>query len=188
MPAGERSVYQGRFVLTDLTAGKAIELVGQFLRRAVEDGEDIEAREGMSLAALLAGIGFSNSGVAAVHALEYPLGSAVKTSHGRGNGLLLPYVMEFNRGADPVTFATVAALLGEEIDGMSEDEAAAAGVAAVERLKADIGIPARLRDVGVSEEQLDGFAEIASGLIRILRVNTREASREDLEGILRAAF
>jgi len=188
LPAGERSVYQGRFVLTDLTAGKAIELVGQFLRRAVEDGEDIEAREGMSLAALLAGIGFSNSGVAAVHALEYPLGSAVKTSHGRGNGLLLPYVMEFNRGADPITFATVAALLGEEIDGMSEDEAAAAGVAAVERLKADIGIPARLRDVGVSEEQLDGFAEIASGLIRILRVNTREASREDLEGILRAAF
>ena len=61
-------------------------------------------------------------------------------------------------------------------------------MAAVERLKADIGIPARLRDVGVSEEQLDGFAEIASGLIRILRVNTREASREDLEGILRAAF
>ena len=188
LPAGERSVYQGRFVLTDLTAGKAIELVGRFLRRAVEDGEDIEAREGMSLAALLAGLGFSNSGVAAVHALEYPLGSAVKTSHGRGNGLLLPYVMEFNRGADPITFAMVAAMLGEEIEGMSEDEAAAAGVVAVERLKAEIGIPARLRDVGVSEDQLSGFAEIASGLIRILRVNTREASREDLEGILRAAF
>jgi len=188
LPEGERSVYQGRFVLTDLTAGKAIELVALFLRRAVEDGADIEAREGMSLAALLAGIGFSNSGVAAVHALEYPLGSAVKTSHGRGNGLLLPYVMDFNRSADLETFALVAALMGEETEGMSEDEASAAGVAAVASLKADVGIPARLRDVGVTKEQLPGFAEIASGLVRILRVNTREASREDLESILRSAF
>jgi len=188
LPEGERSVYQGSFVLTDLTAGKAIELVGQHLRRAVEDGDDIEAREGMSLAALLAGIGFSNSGVAAVHALEYPLGSAVKTSHGRGNGLLLPHVMDFNREADPGTFAMVAELLGADTTGMTEDEAAAAGVAAVADLNADIGIPARLRDVGVTEEQLPGFAEIASGLVRILRVNTREASRDDLELILRDAF
>ena len=188
LPEGERSVYQGSFVLTDLTAGKAIELVGQHLRRAVEDGDDIEAREGMSLAALLAGIGFSNSGVAAVHALEYPLGSAVKTSHGRGNGLLLPHVMDFNREADPGTFAMVAELLGADTTGMTEDEAAAAGVAAVADLNADIGIPARLRDVGVTEEQLPGFAEIASGLVRILRVNPREASRDDLELILRDAF
>ena len=116
------------------------------------------------------------------------MGAQFGVHHGLANAILLPYVMEFNRGADPITFATVAAMLGEEIEGMSEDEAAAAGVAAVERLKAEIGIPARLRDVGVSEDQLPGFAEIASGLIRILRVNTREASREDLEGILRAAF
>lgn len=188
LPAGERSIYQGRFVMTDLTAGKAIELVGQYLRRAVADGDDIEAREGMALAATLAGIGFSNSGVAAVHALEYPLGSAVKTSHGRGNGLLLPYVMDFNRQADPDTFALVASLLDEDIEGMSPDEASAASVAAVERLKSDIGIPARLRDVNVSEEQLGGFAEIASGLERILRVNTRKTTREDLESILRAAW
>ena len=188
LPAGERSVYQGSFVLTDLTAGKAIELVGQYLRRAVEDGNDLEAREGMSLAALLAGIGFSNSGVAAVHALEYPLGSAVKTSHGRGNGLLLPYVMDFNRHADPDTFAVVASLLGVDTEGLTEDEAAVAGVEAVEKLKEDIGIPSRLRDVGVTEEQLPVFAKVASGLVRILRVNTREASRDDLESILRAAF
>ena len=185
LPAGERSVYQGSFVLTDLTAGKAIELVGQYLRRAVEDRTDLEAREGMSL---VAGFGFSNCGVAAGHALEYPLGSAVKTSHGRGNGLLLPYVMDFNRHADPDTFAVVASLLGVDTEGLTEDEAAVAGVEAVEKLKEDIGIPSRLRDVGVTEEQLPVFAKVASGLVRILRVNTREASRDDLESILRAAF
>ena len=188
LPEGERSIYQGRFVLTDLTAGKAIELVGQYLRRAVSDGQDVEAREGMALAATLAGLGFSNSGVAAVHALEYPLGSAVKTSHGRGNGLLLPYVMDFNRQADPDTFAMVASLLDEEIEDLSTDDAAAASVAAVRQLNADIGIPKRLREVNVTEDQLAEFAEIASGLVRILRVNTREVSRDDLEGILQAAW
>ena len=188
LPEGERSIYQGRFVLTDLTAGKAIELVGQYLRRAVSDGQDVEARQGMALAATLAGLGFSNSGVAAVHALEYPLGSAVKTSHGRGNGLLLPYVMDFNRQADPDTFAMVASLLDEEIEDLSADEAAAASVAAVRQLNADIGIPERLREVNVTEDQLAGFAEIASGLVRILRVNTRKASRDDLEAILQAAW
>ena len=100
----------------------------------------------------------------------------------------LPHVMDFNREADPGTFAMVAELLGADTTGMTEDEAAAAGVAAVADLNADIGIPARLRDVGVTEEQLPGFAEIASGLVRILRVNTREASRDDLELILRDAF
>ena len=162
--------------------------MGQYLRRAVSDGQDVEAREGMALAATLAGLGFSNSGVAAVHALEYPLGSAVKTSHGRGNGLLLPYVMDFNRQADPDTFAMVASLLDEEIEDLSTDDAAAASVAAVRQLNADIGIPKRLREVNVTEDQLAEFAEIASGLVRILRVNTREASRDDLESILRAAF
>ena len=100
----------------------------------------------------------------------------------------MPYVMDFNRQADPDTFAMVAALLGTEIDGLTADAAAAAGVAAVETLMADIGIPARLRDVGVVREQLPEFAEIASGLVRILRGNTREASREDLESILNAAY
>ena len=102
--------------------------------------------------------------------------------------MLLPYVMDFNRHADPDTFAVVASLLGVDTEGLTEDEAAVAGVEAVEKLKEDIGIPSRLRDVGVTEEQLPVFAKVASGLVRILRVDTREASRDDLESILRAAF
>ena len=76
---------------------KAIRLVGQFLRRAVKDGNDLEARDGMALAATLGGLAFSNAGVALVHAMEYPVGGAVHVSHGAGNGLLLPFVMRFNR-------------------------------------------------------------------------------------------
>src|SRR6185295_12773671 len=96
LPEGERSVYQGRHPFGDMLAERAIREIGRYLRRAVQDGSDLEAREGMALGATLAGMAFSNVGVAVVHALEYPVGGATHCSHGAGNGLLLPYVMRFN--------------------------------------------------------------------------------------------
>jgi alcohol dehydrogenase class IV len=84
------SVYQGRSPLSDLLVEQAIVLIGRYLRRAVYQGGDIEAREGMHLASLLAGMAFSNAGLTAVHALEYPVGVATGSTHGAGNGLLLP--------------------------------------------------------------------------------------------------
>jgi alcohol dehydrogenase class IV len=188
LPPGERSVYQGKNPLADLLAEKAIALIGKYLRRAVKDGHDAEAREGMSLAATTAGMAFSNSGVALVHALEYPLGGATHCSHGAGNGLLLPYVMRYNLPARVREFAAIARLLGEDVGALSEQEAAERAIVAVEKLQADIGIPARLRDLGVKESQLRGFAEKAFPLKRILRVNPREVTVEALEGILRAAL
>src|SRR5262249_51596439 len=110
LPPGERSCYQGRHPLGDVTAEKGIELCGKFLRRAVRDGQDLEAREGMALAATLAGLAFSNVGVALVHALEYPVGPVTHCSHGEGNGLLLPYVMRYNLPVRVKEFARVAAL------------------------------------------------------------------------------
>src|SRR5207248_3974563 len=140
--------------LADALATKAISLIGGNLRQVVRHGEDLEAREGMALAATLAGLAFSNVGVAAVHALEYPVGGATHCSHGAGNGLLLPFVMRFNLPARIKQFARIAGLLGEEVSGLSEGEAAERAVAAVERLKVDIGIPQRLRDLGVTLDQL----------------------------------
>lgn len=188
LPAGERTVYQGRHPMGDVLAEKAIALVGQFLRRAVYDGNDLDARDGMALAALLAGLAFSNVGVAVVHALEYPLGGATHCSHGGGNGLLLPFVMRFNLPARIPQFATIARLLGENTTGLSETAAAEKAIGAVEKLKKDIGIPQRLRDLNVTEDQLRPFAEKAFAVKRILRVNPRPVTVEDLEGILRTAF
>jgi len=188
LPPGERSIYQGRHPMGDMVAEKAIRLVGQFLRRAVRDGADLEAREGMALAALLGGMAFSNVGVAIVHALEYPLGAAVHCSHGLGNGLLLPYVMEFNRSVRAPAFARIASWLGEDIEGLDEDEASNRAVKAVRQLRADIGIPDRLRDLQVSEGQLHGFAEKAFSIKRVCRVNPRTVTLDDLQGILQAAY
>lgn len=188
LPPGERTVYQGKHPLGDIMAEKAISLIGTYLRRAVADGHDLEAREGMALGALLAGLAFSNVGVALVHALEYPVGGATHCSHGAGNGLLLPFVMRFNLPARQREFAAIARLLGEDVTGLNEQQAAERAITAVEKLRADIGIPQRLRDLGVTEEQFRPFAEKAFGIKRILRVNPRPVTREDVEGILRAAY
>jgi alcohol dehydrogenase class IV len=188
LPHGERSVYQGRNPFGDMVAERAIDLVGKHLRTAVKDGQNLEAREGMALAAVLGGLAFSNVGVAAVHALEYPVGGAVHCSHGAGNGLLLPYVLRFNKPACQPQLARVASLLGEDVRGLDEATAAERAIQAVERLRADIGIPLKLRDIGVREDQLRLFAEKPSKIQRVLRVNPRSTTVEDLEGILRSAY
>jgi alcohol dehydrogenase class IV len=185
---GERSSYQGKNPLADLNAERAIQLCGQFLRRAVKHGKDLEARDGMALAATLAGLAFSNSGVALVHALEYPVGGAVPVSHGAGNGLLLPFVMRFNLPTRLREFAQIAAWLGEDIHSLSTEAAAERAVTAIEHLRRDIGIPERLRDIGIKSEQLRGLAEKAHAIKRITRVNPRPATVEDLEGIYWAAW
>ncbi len=188
LPPGERSVYQGRNPMSDTCAAEAIRLVGQHLRQAVHNGPDREARNGMMLAATLAGMAFSNSGVALVHAMEYPVGGATNCSHGEGNGLLLPYVMRFNMPTRKAAFAQVAEWLGEDIGNLKEDEAAERAITSVEKLQKDIGIPQRLRDLGCQENQLAEFAEKAVAIKRILRVNPRPATAKDVEAIYRAAL
>jgi alcohol dehydrogenase class IV len=142
----------------------------------------------MHLGALLAGLAFSNVGVAAVHALEYPIGGAVHCSHGCGNGLLLPYVMEFNKSVRLEATARIAEYMGVDTRGMSTEAAAVAAIAAVRALRLEIGIPDRLREIGVREDQLRGLAEMAAGITRILRVNPRPVTADDCEAILRSAY
>jgi alcohol dehydrogenase class IV len=188
VPDGEASAYEGRYPLGDCLAEKAIALVGQHLRRAVEDGGDESAREGMALAATLAGLAFSNCGVALVHALEYPLGGALHCSHGGGNGLLLPYVMRFNLPERQATLARIAALLGEDTRHGDERRAAEQAIEAVVALRERIGIPLRIRDLGGKPEQLEDFADKSFAIKRLLWVNPRRATRQDLLEILQAAY
>jgi len=180
LPSGERSVYQGKNPMADAMAEKAITLVGKFLKRAVKDGSDLEARDGMALAATLAGLAFSNAGVALVHAMEYPVGGAVHVSHGAGNGLLLPFVMKFNEPNAKANLAKLPALLGDS-DGDAIDM--------VTKLRADIGIPLKLRDLGVKESMLPGFAAKAFAIKRLMRVNPRMPQNEgEILDIYKAAF
>lgn len=185
---GGASVYQGKNPMADLMAAKCIELVGQFLRRTVKDGNDLDAREGMALAATYGGLAFSNAGVALVHAMEYPVGGAVHVSHGAGNGLLLPHVMRFNLGARMDVFAKLPFILGEYPSSADKTFLANAAVDTVVKLCADIGIPSRLRDIGVTPEMLPAFADRAFAIQRLMRVNPIFPTRDEILAIYKNAL
>jgi alcohol dehydrogenase class IV len=187
-PDGVPVAYEGRYPLGECLAEKAVSLIGQHLVAAVQDGANQAARDGMALAATIAGLAFSNCAVALVHALEYPLGGAVHVSHGAGNGLLLPFVMRYNLPVRKASFAKIAALLGEDVVGLSQDAAAERAIAAVERIRARIGIPQRLCELGVKCEQLAGFAEKAFAIKRLMGTNPRQPTQADLLQILEDAY
>jgi alcohol dehydrogenase class IV len=187
-PDGAPVAYEGRFPIGEGLAEQAIRLIGQHLVNAVENGADKAGRDGMALAATTAGLAFSNCAVALVHALEYPLGGAVHVSHGAGNGLLLPFVMRYNLPVRTAAFAKVAELLGENVNGLSEQAAAERAVSAVERIRGRIGIPQRMRDLGLKRDQLPALAEKAFAIKRLMGTNPRQPTQADLVEILNQAF
>lgn len=188
VPADEFFPYDGKQPIADCMAERAIELIGRHLVTAVREPGNLAAREGMALAATLAGLAFSNSAVAVVHALEYPLGGALHCSHGAGNGLLLPYVMRYNMSLRIPEFARIARLLGEDTSGLSEAAAAEKAVTAVERLRRDVGIPERIRELGGTPDQLPAFAKKSFAIKRLMLLNARQPTEEDLLEILKAAY
>lgn len=188
VPITEPFPYEGKHPIGDVFAERAIALIGQHLVTAVREPQNLAAREGMSLAATMAGLAFSNCAVAVVHALEYPLGGAVHVSHGAGNGLLLPYVMRFNLPTRTKETARIAALLGENTAGVTDAVAADRAIAAIERLRSAIGIPNQLRELGVTRDQLPTFAKKAFGITRLMLLNGRRPTEGDLLGILEAAW
>lgn len=187
-PDGKWAGYYGSFSLGCLMAEKGIQQVGQFLSRAVRDGSDREARDGMALAATLGGLAFSNCGVALVHALEYPIGAAVHCSHGAGNGLLLPYVMRYNMPTRVAEFARIATLLGASPQGRTEVDLAEEAVQQVVKLRREIGLPLSLKELGVTEEMIPSLAEKTFNIKRLMWINPRLPTIPDLESILRDAY
>lgn len=188
VPSGEQNPYEGRFPLGECLGDKAIELIGEHLVAAVNEPQNTAARDAMSLASTLAGMAFSNCGVALVHAMEYPLGAILHCSHGAGNGLLLPFVMQFNLSERVRTMARIARLLGNPTDGLSEDEAAQLAIDTVHQLKQDIGIPITIRDLGGDPSQIPLFTEKAHAIQRLMWFNPRQPSFDDIAEIYRQAF
>lgn len=180
---GTGNAYEGSYPLTRLLALEAIGQIARFLVRAVDVPGDQAARDGMAYAAMLAGMAFSNSGVGLVHALEYPIGAITHCSHGEGNGLLLPHVMEFNQPMCAEALAQVGSLLLGQSDCSSED-----AISAVEKLLTRIEIRTRLRDLGLQESDIPTVVTKTLQIERLLAVNARRPTAEDLERILRRAY
>jgi alcohol dehydrogenase class IV len=167
---------------------QAIKPISRSLRKAVYNGKDVKAREDMAMGCLLAGISLGNAGVGAVHALAYPLGGKFKVPHGVANSLLLPFVMKYNAVADLEKFAEVAGAMGENVEGLSLREAADRAVHALAKLSEDVGIPASLKDVGVTPADIPGLAEEASKVDRLLNNNPRWLTVKEIQKIYEEAY
>lgn len=179
--------YEGSYPLTRLLAAEAIRLVGRFAVRAFTKPDDFEARDGMSFAAMLAGMAFSNSGVGLVHALEYPVGVLTHCSHGEGNGLLLPHVLSFHLPACVDRLAEVAQLLGCPAQGTPHSQAEQA-IEAVVSLQHALSIRTQLSQLGLHKHQIPIVAQRAFQIKRLMDVSARQPTEADLIEILEAAF
>jgi alcohol dehydrogenase class IV len=143
--------------LSDVLALSAIRKVGQSLRAAFRNGEDLNPRTLMHVASLEAGMSFSNASVALVHGMARPIGAYFHKAHGISNAVLLPHVMEWSLPGAPGRFAEVARALGADTVGMSEARAAERAVVEVRALCSDLSIPG-LTGLGIDADKLMAVA------------------------------
>lgn len=147
--------------VTDSAAIKAIELIGKYLRPAVANGTNMEAREMMAYAEFMAGMAFNNASLGNVHAMAHQLGGFYDLPHGVCNAILLPHVSSFNMIACPERFAEIAVALGENIEGLSTMEAGETAIRSIRKLSMDVNIPGGLKELGVKAEDLSTLADNA---------------------------
>jgi len=159
--AVEAYVSLGHNPRADALALKAIQMIDKYLRKAVANGLNIEARTGMAYAQTLAGEAFSSAGLGIAHSLAHQPGSFIGLPHGVCNAIFLPLVCEYNMNACLERYADVAEAMGEDIYGLTPREAALKGIEAIRTLSADIGIPSGLAQLGMKEEDIPNMAEWA---------------------------
>lgn len=178
-----------RTLMSDIMAERSMQFIEHNLREAYSHGENMSARHGMLMASYMAGITLAIANVGVVHALAQTLGGQYGVSHGVANSLFLPYVMEFNRIGCRDRYAKVALFLGESVEGLSLDEASRRAVQAVRRISQDIKIPQHLRDLDIPEDCIDVISErCLKTQGRLVALNPRSATLEDLKEILRKAY
>ena len=194
----DRPPYQGSNPIADMWSAKALEYGGTFLRRAVENGEDVEARGAMMLAASLAGIGFGSAGVHIPHACAYPIAGLKHewqppgypqdhpfVPHGWSVIVTAPAAFRFTYEAMPERHREVAELLaGERIE--SADENTLPEI--ISQLMTDVGAPKGVRELGYDEDDIDDLVDGAIKQQRLLVGAPKEVSEEDLANVLRESM
>ena len=181
--------YTNKFAhpLVDAYALEGIRLTARFLIRAVREGSDLEAREGMASASYLGGLCLGPVNTAAVHALAYPLGSRFHMAHGLSNAVLLPSVFRYNASSNPERHADVARALGAG-EGKSADDAVEQGVELLHALQRQCGVSMNVAEYSITREEIPAMARSAASVVRLLKNNPREMKIPDIEMIYNECF
>ena len=176
---------------SDTFAIGAVELIFKNIVQATRNGDDLEARGSLLIASNMAGIAFSHSMVGCVHGMAHAVGGIFRVPHGVANAILLPHGMEYNFEEVKDKLAKLAPIMGEEVSGLSADDAARKAIEAVRKLNGTLNemgaLPLRLREVGVSE---DGLPEIAEATVMdgTSFYNPREVVAEEILAHLKNAY
>ena len=190
----DRPPYQGANPVSDVWSAKALEYGGRYLRRAVADADDLEARGAMMLAASLAGIGFGSAGVHIPHACAYPIASLKHefqppgypddhpfVPHGWSVIVTAPAAFRFTYEADPDKHRRAAELIaGRELPDADENTLPEI----LTELMRDVGAPSGVRELGYGEDDIADLVEGAVKQQRLLVIAPREASEHDLAAII----
>lgn len=175
----EAYVSLGAHPLTDANALESIRLISQWLPKAVDEGHNLEAREMMAYGQYLAGMAFNSAGLGLVHALAHQPGATHNLPHGVCNAILLPIIENFNRPQAVARFAKVAAAMGVNTQGMSEDQASHKAIEAIRALSTRVGIPSGFSELGVKTSDIEGWLDKALA-DPCAPCNPRSATREEV--------
>lgn len=174
--------------LSDMLAREALRLLVGNIDQAMNDGRDLEARQGMLLGSCLAGQAFANAPVAAVHALAYPLGGRYHIPHGLSNSLVLPSVLRFNAVEAADLYAELAPIFTREPHSSSCQEDCERFISSIEALLKRSGLPLRLREVGVPDSVFGELAADAMQQQRLLVNNPRDVTEQDALEIYKSVY
>ncbi|WP_286946430.1 iron-containing alcohol dehydrogenase [Acetobacterium sp. UBA5834] len=172
---------------TDLFNLEAIKAISGSLRQAVEDGDDLDARDAMAYGQFVTGMGFSNGGLGIVHSMAHQLGGFYDLPHGVCNAILLPYVTAFNADVVGDRLKDVAQAMGVDTSRREPKEINIMAIDAIKKLSKDVGIPAGLKEIGVKEEDFSELADLALADI-CTGGNPKCPTKEDVIAIYKAAF
>ncbi|TGE35529.1 iron-containing alcohol dehydrogenase [Desulfosporosinus fructosivorans] len=172
--------------ITDSLALEAISLAIEYLPRAYENGNDLEAREKMMFASIMAGMAFNNAGLGYVHSMAHQLGGFYNQTHGCYNAVLLPYVFEFNSVSIPEQRILK---LCEAMGAITHNRSQAVDliIDSIEKLRATIEIPSKLSEMGLKESDIKTLSQNAIKDICSF-TNPRQGFVEDFISLFKAAF
>ena len=140
--------------LTDTLARSAMQLIIYHIRRAYHNGNDLEARDQMSLGSLQAGMAFTNASVGLVHGMSRPIGALFHVPHGISNAMLLPAVLEFSSSHCTKRLADLGRVFNPNIQWTSDAEAAVYAITQTRELCRDLDIP-NLKSYGIDQQQFE---------------------------------
>jgi hydroxyacid-oxoacid transhydrogenase len=196
-----RPAYQGSNPISDLWSMEALRLVGAYLRRAVADPSDDEARASMLLAASYAGIGFGNAGVHLPHGMSYPVSGLVRNyrapgyavdhplvPHGISVILNAPAVFRFTAQACPERHLKAAEVLGAKVGGARLEDAGKILAEKIIEMMRDLKVPNGLRALGYQSSDIPALVEGTLPQHRVTKLAPRPASAEDLSRIFEQAM